>query len=112
MTTGAAGLDPRLALLHVLKAPMIECAAHDADWMVTAVGEDEIGFYRRMLNMEILSGAEPCPGSPLPRVLMGLQFRENAALVYKRVPLLSLSLEDISEYALSGTVRIKSYPRG
>jgi len=102
----ACGADPRIAVFHLLKAPMLLCAAADrADWLVAAVREDEIGFYRRMLNMEILSGAESCPGMANPRVLMGLQYREHAALLFRRIPALEVTLADEAEYAATGGVR-------
>ncbi len=97
--------DPRLVLFHLLKAQMLSCATQGADWLLAAVRETEIGFYRRMLNMEILSGAESCPGMATPRVLMGLQYREHAALLFKRIPLLAVTLADEAEYASSGSVR-------
>ena len=101
----ATGADPRLVLFHLLKAHMLLCATESADWLLAGVRDTEIGFYRRMLNMEILSGAESCPGMATPRVLMGLQYREHAALLFKRIPLLEVSLADEAEYAASGNVR-------
>jgi hypothetical protein len=101
----AGSLDWRIMLFHLLKAPMLLCEIVNATWMVMAVRETEIGFYRRMLNMEILSGAETLCGMAAPRVLMGLQYREHAALVFKRIPLLAVTYPDIREYAASGFVR-------
>jgi hypothetical protein len=101
----ATGTDPRIVLFHLLKAHMLLCASENADWLIAAVRDTEIGFYRRMLNMEILSGAESCPGMVTPRVLMGLQYREHAALLFKRIPLLAVTLADEAEYAVSGNVR-------
>ncbi len=98
-------MDPRTAFFHLLKAHMLLCATESADWLLAAVRDTEIGFYRRMLNMEILSGAESCPGIATPRVLMGLQYREHAALLFKRIPLLAVTLADEAEYAASGGVR-------
>jgi len=101
----ASHLDRRVTLLHLLKAPLLICTLVNADWLVIAVREEEIGFYRRMLNMEILSGAETFWGMAAPRVLMGLQYREHAALVFKRIPLLSVTQAEVREYAASGFVR-------
>lgn len=101
----ATRVDPRTVLFHLLKAHMLLCESEGADWLLAAVRETEIGFYRRMLAMEILSGAESCPGMATPRVLMGLQYRENAALLFRRIPLLAVTLADEAEYAMSGTVR-------
>ena len=98
-------MDPRTVFFHLLKAHMLLCATESADWLLAAVRDTEIGFYRRMLNMEILSGAESCPGMATPRVLMGLQYREHAALLFKRIPLLAVTLADEAEYAASGGVR-------
>ena len=101
----ATSVDPRLVLFHLLKAQMLSCATENADWLLAAVREKEIGFYRRMLNMEILSGAESFPGMAAPRVLMGLQYREHAALLFKRIPLLAVTLADEAEYASNGNIR-------
>jgi len=101
----ASNLDRRVTLLHLLKGPLLICTLANADWLIIAVREDEIGFYRRMLNMEILSGAETFWGMAAPRVLMGLQYREHAALLFKRIPLLAVTDADVREYAASGFVR-------
>jgi hypothetical protein len=97
--------DRRTLLFHLLKAQMLLCSTENADWLLAAVRDTEIGFYRRMLNMEILSGAETCPGMATPRVLMGLQYREQAALLFKRIPVLAVTLADEAEYAATGQVR-------
>jgi len=97
--------DRRAVTLHLLKAHMIVCAVERADWLIAAVRIDEIGFYRRMLNMEILSGVERCPGMATPQVLMGLQYREQAALLFARIPMLSVSAGDEKEYETTGRVQ-------
>jgi hypothetical protein len=81
--------DPRVALVYLFKVQMDRCAAEDADWMLAAVPESQIGFHRRMFNMEILSGSEPYPGFALPRVLMGLDFRRHASVLFQRIPALA-----------------------
>ena len=101
----ATSVDRRLVLLHLLKAHMLHCGCECADWFITTVRDTEIGFYRRMLNMEILSGAESCPGMAAPRVLMGLEYREQAAMLFKRLPMIAVTLADESEFASSGAVR-------
>jgi hypothetical protein len=63
----AAVAEPRIALFHLFKAHMLRCAAEGADWLLVTVPDTQIGFYCRMFNMRILSGAEPCPGSPRRR---------------------------------------------
>jgi hypothetical protein len=90
--------------LHLLKAQMVVCKATDADWLVAAVRDDELGFYRRVLNMEILSGVESNPGMATPQVLMGLQYREHAALLSRRIPLLEVTPADEAEYAATGRI--------
>jgi hypothetical protein len=97
--------DPRVPFLHLLKAHMLQCASEDADWLVAAVRESEIGFHRRMLGMEILSGPEAWPGMAMPRVLMGLQYREQEARLVKRFPMLAVTPADKAEYAATGVVR-------
>jgi hypothetical protein len=106
-----SSLDRRVTLLHLLKGPLLICTLANADWLIIAVREEEIGFYRRMLNMEILSGAETYWGMAAPRVLMGLQYRENAALLFKRIPLLAVTDGDVRQYAASGFVRFADPPR-
>lgn len=100
--------EPRTALFHLFKAHMLRCAAEGADWLIVAVPDTQIGFYRRMFNMRILSGAEQCPGLALPRVLMGLEFREHAALLCKRMPALAATAEEEREFAATGTVAFAS----
>lgn len=107
----ASHLDQRITLLHLLKAPMLLCELTRADWMLVAVREAEIGFYRRMLNMEILSGAENFWGMAAPRVLMGLQYREHAALLFERIPPLAVTDADVREYAANGLVRFAKPPQ-
>lgn len=85
---GFAG-DAREALFHVLKAQMQRCAVERADWLIAAVAEDQIGFHRRMFNMEILSGAERCPRHALPRVLMGLDYPRESPVLFRRIPILA-----------------------
>ena len=96
--------EPRTALFHLFKAHMLRCAAEGVDWMIVAVPDTQIGFYRRMFNMRILSGAEPCPGLASPRVLMGLEFREHAALLCKRMPILAATADEEREFAATGKV--------
>ncbi len=86
--------DSRDALFHLLKAPMLRCSLENADWLLVAVPESQIGFHRRMFNMDILSGSEPYPGFALPRVLMGLDYRRDAAVLYRRIPALAASAAD------------------
>jgi hypothetical protein len=83
--------DSRDALFHLMRAPMRRCAMEDADWLIVAVPASQIGFHRRMLNMEILSGCERCPRLARPRVLMGLEYRRQAAVLYARIPALAWS---------------------
>lgn len=101
----AASGDARVALFHLFKAHMLRCSAERADWLLAAVRDSEIGFYRRMFDMEILSGAEKCPGIATPRVLMGLDYRQHAARLAKRIPVLAVTLADEAEYGASGVVR-------
>jgi len=68
------------------------------------VPDTQIGFYRRMFSMRILSGAEQCPGLALPRVLMGLEFREQAALLCRRMPVLAATPQEEQEFAATGAV--------
>jgi len=99
-----ATADPKTVLFHLLKAHMLHCSAESADWLIVAVRDSQIGFFRRMFNMEILSGAETYPGIAATRVLMGLEYRRHAALLMKRIPVLAISDEDEREFAASGTV--------
>jgi hypothetical protein len=54
--------------------------------------------------MEILSGAEKYPGIALPRVLMGLQYREQAPLLFKRIPVLAVTDADEAQFEAEGVV--------
>ena len=81
--------DPKVALIHLFRAHMVHCAMEDADFLLAAVREAQIGFFRRMFNMEIVSGPERCAGLALPRVLMALDYRAQARLLAKRLPALA-----------------------
>jgi hypothetical protein len=104
MVDPATSADPKTVLFHLFKAHMLQCAAENADWLIVGVRDSQIGFYRRMFNMEILSGAERYPGIAAPRVLMGLEYREQAALLFKRIPVLAVSDSDETQFAASGAV--------
>jgi hypothetical protein len=104
--------DPKDVLFHLFKAHMLRCALENADWLVTAVRESQIGFYRRMFNMEILSGAEPCCGLAQPRVLMGMEYREQAPLLFKRIPVLAVTPADEAKYESTGGVGFPVERRG
>lgn len=96
--------DSKAALFHLFKAHMLRCVVEDADWLLMAVNVGEIGFYRRMFNMDLLSGPERYPGLEVARVLMGVDFRQNAALIAKRIPTLAVAAADAAEFAASGRV--------
>lgn len=91
--------DRARSILRLFKAHTTACAAVDAEWLVAAVPERQMGFCRRVFDMEILTGAMPVRGFALPRVLMGLRFRERAALLYRRLPFLAPSGDDLRRYA-------------
>lgn len=105
----ASQMEPKTALFHLFKAHMLQCAAENADWLVLAVRDSQIGFYRRMFNMDILSGAEKYAGLAAPRVLMGLEYRAQAPLLFKRMPMLAVSDSDESDFAASGVI---TFPDG
>lgn len=105
----AAAADPKTTLFHLFKAHMLQCASESADWLIVAVRDSQIGFYRRMFNMEILSGAERYPGLASPRVLMGLEYREQAPLLFKRMPMLAVTDADESDFAAFGVI---TFPDG
>ena len=96
--------DPRESLFHLFKAHLLVCALERADWLVMAVPESQIGFHRRMFNMEILSGSERYPPLAFPRVLMGLDYREQAGALFKRIPLVEIGERDQGEFLQSGAV--------
>ncbi len=104
----SARVDGNVALFHLFKAHMLACAVRRADWLVSAVREAQIGYYRRMFNMEILSGAESVAGVALPRVLMGLRYREQSALLFKRFPVLAVSEADERRFAATGEIRFQA----
>jgi hypothetical protein len=100
----SASVDANVALFHLFKSHMLACAAERADWLVTAVRETQMGYYRRMFNMEILTGAEAVPGMAYPRVLMGLRYREQAALLFRRFPALAVSDADERRFVATGEI--------
>lgn len=102
LTVADRAADRARCLLRLFKAHMAACAALDAEWLVAAVAERQMGFHCRVFGMEILSGAAPVRGFALPRVLMGLRYRERASGLYRRHPVLAPSGEDLRRYS-SGT---------
>jgi len=96
--------DPRESLFHLFKAHLLVCALERADWLVMAVPESQIGFHRRMFNMEILSGSERYAPLAFPRVLMGLDYREQAGVLFKRIPLVQIGERDAGEFLQTGAV--------
>ena len=108
----ASQMEPKTALFHLFKAHMLQCAAENADWLVMAVRDSQIGFYRRMFNMEILSGAEHYGGLASPRVLMGLEYRAQAPLLFKRMPMLAVTDTDERDFAASGVITFPDGRRG
>jgi len=99
----SATLDTKAALFHLFKAHLLHCRMAAAGYLLTAVREAEIGFYRRMFNMEILSGAEPYPDARL-RVLMGLDVRTHVQALCRRLPMITLGEGDCDAFAASGRV--------
>jgi hypothetical protein len=93
-----APLDPQDALMRLFKMHVCRCAAENADALVVAVRDSQIGFYRRRFNMEILSGPKRYPGFATPRVLMGLAWREHAADLLRRIPMLAASAEEEADF--------------
>jgi hypothetical protein len=93
-----AQVDSQEALMRLFKMHVWRCAAENADALVVAVREPQMGFYRRRFNMEILSGAERFPGLATPRVLMGLAWREHSSELLRRIPTLAASAEDEAEF--------------
>lgn len=103
----ACGIDAKAALFHLLKAQMLRCVSENADWLITAVRPTQMGFYRRMFNMEILSGEERWPGFAIPRVLMGMDYREQAPLLFKRIPVLAVTRDDERDFLDSGVITFR-----
>ncbi|HUI98734.1 MAG TPA: hypothetical protein VLY46_00780 [Usitatibacter sp.] len=90
--------DRAQSMLRLFKAHMTACAALDAEWLVAAVAERQMGFYCRVFEMEILSGAAPVQGLALPRVLMGLRYRERASVLHRRHPFLAPTGDEVRRY--------------
>ena len=101
--------DPRTALFHLFKAAVVHGLLENADWVITAVRENQIGFYGRMFNMQILSGPEQLAGLAMPRVLMGLDFRDQMRILEKRIPTLVVTPSELDEFVASG--QIETGPR-
>jgi hypothetical protein len=94
--------DPRTALFHLFKGAIVHGVLENADWVITAVRENQIGFYGRMFNMQILSGPEIMPGLALPRVLMGLDLRHQMRILEKRIPTLATTAAELDEFLATG----------
>jgi hypothetical protein len=107
----AAWVDPKVALFHLFKAHMLHCAAENADWLIVAVREAQMGFYRRMFNMEILTPARGATALAPPRVVMGLEYRVQAPLLFKRLPVLAVEPAEERQFAKSGVVIFRAASR-
>jgi hypothetical protein len=108
----SATTDPRTALFHLFRAHMLHCASEGADWLICAVRDSQVGFYRRMFGMEVLSGAEKDTVLDSPRVLMGLAYRDQAALLARRMPLLATTGPEEHDFATSGLIAFRPDRRG
>lgn len=97
--------DRTLTLLRLFKAHMCVCAGVDADWLVAAVRESQMGFYRRVFEMEILTGAASVAGLAMPRVLMGLRYRERAPALLRRFPALAPRGDELARFAAGAALR-------
>jgi N-acyl amino acid synthase FeeM len=106
----ALAADSRAILFHLMKAHVLHCALEDADWLLCAVRQPDISFYRRMLNMKTLSGFERYPGLTVQMVLMGLDVRTHMDLVAKRIPQMGVSREDQETFVATGCVRVARPP--
>lgn len=102
--------DPRMALFHLFKAALVHAQLENADWIVTAVRENQIGFHGRMFSMQILSGPETMPGLAHPRVLMGLDVREQLRILEKRIPSLIVTPAELETFASSGVIGTGARP--
>lgn len=91
--------DPRDALFRLFKAHMLHCDAEEAQALVVTARLPQLGFYRRSLNMEILSGAEAWPGMATPRVLMGVALRQHGPALLKRLPVFGATPEEERAFA-------------
>ena len=96
--------DPRAALVHLFKAQILVCALEGADWLLAAVAESRIGFYRRVFDMEILSGPEICPGRLAPSVLMGMNVRRHLAMLVRRMPDIAVTDADHAAFVATGRI--------
>ncbi len=96
--------EPRNLLFLLCKAHILQCLLENADWLLCAVREPEIGFYRRIFNMEIVSGPEDYPGPRSRRVLMGLDYRRHSRLLSLRIPALAITRDDHEEYLETGRI--------
>ena len=104
LTAAAPQDDPRTTLVHLFKAAVVCGQLDDADWVITAVREGQIGFYGRMFSMQILSGPEALPGLACPRVLMGLDFRAQRRVLEKRIPALAVDAQQLEVFARTGAI--------
>jgi hypothetical protein len=105
LTVLDASADRTLSLLRLFKAHVCVCAGVDADWLVAAVREPQMGFYRRVFDMEILTGAAKLAGLAMPRVLMGLRYRERAPALLRRFPALAPREEELARFAAGAALR-------
>lgn len=94
----------RYAQLCLVKAAIVYGVVHGADWLFTAVNEDEIGFHGRMLGMEILSGPEDLPALSRQHVLMGLNLRNQVRELERRLPLFAVTPDVVEGFRQTGHI--------
>lgn len=99
-------------LMRLFKAHTAACAALEAEWLVAAVAEGQMGFYRRVFDMQILTGATRPRGFALPRVLMGIRCRDLAAMLHRRLPFLAPTAEDLRCFSSGAELRLEGEDAG
>jgi len=71
-----------------------------------------MGFYRRVFDMEILTGAASVAGLAMPRVLMGLRYRERAPALLRRFPALAPRGDELERFAAGAGLRFGAEDAG
>ena len=84
--------------LHLFRMILLNAFMHDAEFIITAVREKHIRFYRDLLNFSPISSVKTYPGLNAGMVLLATNFRDAYRSVTNKIPELQITDEEVQEY--------------
>jgi hypothetical protein len=86
------------AQMLLFRAIALNGIVEKADFILTAVAERHMPFYRRIMKFKPISAARPFFGIATPMVLMQASFAQDYAEVSRKTPLLAIPQSEIESY--------------